>query len=188
MGRDRSVYARKRIHTHTKCYFVSFHACVIFVSFYVFFFVRSPFVSFDNDRFQKRDIEGLTINKAKELIDIDNVISFNSNNSDNSNAPPTPNGDASSSVDANKIEPVPFAAAAAAATTMSTTTLSTTSSTHHLNESNDNYGGRHFFESSASYANAFNIETIVLLFMFTVCTIIYSSKYQLSLVTSTKEQ
>lgn len=167
--------------THTQKCLVSFHACVSFLSFNVF--LCFPFNPFGNDRFQKRDIEGLTINEAKELIDIDNVISFNSNNTNNSNAQPTPNGGASSAVDANKFSPVPFTA-----TTMSTTMLSTTSNTNHLNESNDDYDGRHFFESSASYLSAFNIETIVLLFMFTVCTIIYSSKYRMSLVTGNNKK
>lgn len=112
------------------------------------------------------------------MIDIDNAISSNnSNNENNGNAQPTPltpNG-ASSVDDADKISPVPFAA-----TTMTTAMLLISSTANNSIVSNDNYSGHHFFESPASYANGFNIETIVLLLMFSVCTIIYSSKYQIS--------
>lgn len=147
-----------------------------------------------HDRFQKRNIESITINKAKEMIDIDSVISFNNNSKNNSNnnnnntnnnsvaAQRTSNG-ASSVVDADKISPMPFTA-----TTMTTAMLLTSATANNTIESNDSssagddndYSGRHIFKSSTPYANAFNIETIVLLFMFTVCTIVYSSKYRIS--------
>lgn len=121
------------------------------------------------------------------MIDIDRVISFNKNNqNNNSDAQPTPNG-ASSVVDADKISPMPLVATTTTTTLMTTTIeLQPNNTATNANKSigsNDDYSGRHFFESSASYANAFNIETIVLLFMFTVCTIVYSSKYQMSPLT-----
>lgn len=158
-----------------------FHACVIFLILCLSssrILIHIHFI-WRRDRFQKRNIESITINKAKEMIDIDNVISFNDNNNknhknNNSNAQPTLNG-ASSVVNMDKISSMPFVA-----TTMPTTIRLTTSMANHSNESNNNYSSHHIFETSASYANAFNIETIVLLFMFIVCTIIYSSKYQIS--------
>lgn len=168
----------QRIHTlkrRTLCFISCMHDFSHSMSsLFLSFFLLSQFISFDGNRFQKRAIESATLNKAMKMIDIDNIISFN-NNINNRSVQPTPNGGASSTDDADKIPSMPLAA-----TTMTTAALLTTSTANNSIESNDNNdNSRRFYESSASYANGFNIETIALLSMFIVCTIIYSSKYRM---------
>lgn len=114
---------------------------------YIFFAFNMYFLSTFVNRLKKRSIVKPTINKTKEMIDINIGIPFNNNSNALTNTTNT------LAAVHNKL-PLEF----------------DTNTT--INE-NDYIK---FFKSS-TYRNAFRIETIVLLLMFTICTIIYTSEY-----------
>lgn len=113
---------------------------------------------------------------------IDNDIANNNNpNTKNGNIQFVQHNDdgASSVIDADKMSAVPFIATAITAQltftnqTTATTRMPSIAAANNKSKDDDDVDGRYSFEVSA---NAFNIETIVVLLMFSVCTIIYSSK------------